>query len=101
LIEPHIGNKIDIDNYEYDFSYLDNDLIEKQKNTLLEIVRFSNLSKVKEDDIPNMLKYLWDDILSYHPATKKLFLKDKGFDIQHKSTYKKLISPRMINNRKN
>ena len=91
LIEPHIGNKIDIDNYEYDFSYLDNELIEKQKNTLLEIVRFSNLSKVKEDDIPNMLKYLWDDILSYHPATKKLFLKDKGFDIQHKSTYKKLI----------
>jgi type I restriction enzyme M protein len=91
LIEPHIGNKIDIDNYEYDFSYLDNELIEKQKNTLLEIVRFSNLSKVKEDDIPNMLKYLWDDILSYHPATKKLFLKDKGFDIQHKSTYKKII----------
>ncbi len=31
LIEPHIGNKIDIDNYEYDFSYLDNELIEKQK----------------------------------------------------------------------
>jgi type I restriction enzyme M protein len=37
------------------------------------------------------MKYLWDDILSNHPTTKNIFLKGKGFDIQHKSTYKKLI----------
>jgi type I restriction enzyme M protein len=37
------------------------------------------------------MKYLWDNILSNHPTTKNIFLKGKGFDIQHKSTYKKLI----------
>jgi len=37
------------------------------------------------------MKYLWDDILSIHPTTKNIFLKGKGFDIQHASTYKKLI----------
>jgi type I restriction-modification system DNA methylase subunit len=37
------------------------------------------------------MKYLWDDILSNHPTTRNIFLKGKGFDIQHKSTYKKLI----------
>ena len=37
------------------------------------------------------MKYLWDDILSNHSTTKNIFLKGKGFDIQHKSTYKKLI----------
>lgn len=45
----------------------------------------------KEDNIPVNMKYLWDDILSNHPTTKNIFLKGKGFDIQHKSTYKKLI----------
>jgi type I restriction enzyme M protein len=66
-------------------------MIEKHKNKLLEIVRFSNLSNEKEDNIPVNMKYLWDDILSNHPTTKNIFLKGKGFDIQHKSTYKKLI----------
>ena len=37
------------------------------------------------------MKYLWDDILSVHPTTKKIFLKNKGFDIKHQSTYKTLI----------
>jgi type I restriction-modification system DNA methylase subunit/restriction endonuclease S subunit len=37
------------------------------------------------------MKHLWDDILSAHPTTKNIFLKGKGFDIQHKSTFKKLI----------
>ena len=37
------------------------------------------------------MKYLWDDILCVHPTTKYIFLKDKSFDIQNQSTYKKLI----------
>ena len=37
------------------------------------------------------MKCLWDEILSVHPVTKNIFLKGKGFDIQHQSTYKKLI----------
>ena len=91
LLEPRIGDEIDIDNYEYDFSHIEDELIETHKHKLLGIVRFSNLSNEPEDNIPANMKYLWDDILSNHPTTKNIFLKGKGFDIQHKSTYKKLI----------
>ena len=91
LLEPHFGNEIDIDNYLYDFSHIEDEMIEKHKNKLLEIVRFSNLSTENEDNIPINMKYLWEDILSNHPTTKNIFLKGGGFDIQHKSTYKKLI----------
>ena len=91
LLEPHFGGEIDIDNYEYDFSHIEDEMVKKHKKKLLEIVRFSNLSIEKEDNIPVNMKYLWDDILSNHPTTKNIFLKGKGFDIQHKSTYKKLI----------
>jgi type I restriction enzyme M protein len=91
LIEPHIGNKIDIDNYEYDFSHIEDKNIDNHKKKLLEFVRFSNIIKENEDNIPNKMKYLWDDILSKHPTTKNIFLKDKSFDIKHKSTYKKII----------
>lgn len=91
LLEPHFGDEINIDDYEYDFSHIEDETIEKHKNKLLEIIRFSNLSNEKEDNIPVNMKYLWDDILSNHPTTKNIFLKEKGFDIQHKSTYKKLI----------
>jgi type I restriction-modification system DNA methylase subunit/restriction endonuclease S subunit len=92
LLEPHFGSEIDIYNYEYDFaSYFDENVIEYNKNRLLSIVRFSNLSNEKDDDIPNLLKYAWNIILSVHPTTKNIFLKDKGFDIKHQSTYKKLF----------
>ena len=95
LIEPHLNTRINLDNYEYnfdDYEFSDvKELVEKHKNKLLEISRFSILAKENEDDIPNIMKYLWDDILSVHPTTKNIFLKGKGFDIQHKSTYKKLI----------
>ena len=92
LLEPHFGGEIDIDNYEYDFaSYFEDDVIEINKKRILSIVRFSNLSNEKDDDIPNLMKYLWDIVLSKYPTTKNIFLKDKGFDIQHKSTYKKII----------
>jgi type I restriction-modification system DNA methylase subunit/restriction endonuclease S subunit len=92
LIEPHLGNVIDIDNLKYyDFNHIEDELIEGHKKKLLEIVRFSNLKDEKEDNISSNMKYLWDDILSKHPITKKIFLKDKGFDIQHQSSYKKII----------
>jgi type I restriction-modification system DNA methylase subunit len=92
LIEPHFGNKIDIDNYEYDFSHIDDNFVKEHKIKLLEIVRFSNLVKEKEDNIPTNIKYLWDDILSKHPATKNIFLSEKGFDIQRQTTYIKIIN---------
>ena len=91
LIEKHFGHEINIDYYDYDFSHIQDELIDRHKKKLLEIVRFSKLSEEKEDDIPVMMKHLWDDILSVHPITKNIFLKGRGFDIQHKSTFKKLI----------
>jgi len=93
LLEPHFGGEINIDDYKYDLTEydFDHEMIEKHKSKLLSVSRFSNLAKEKEDNIPNIMRYLWDDILSQHPTTKNIFLKGKGFDIQHKSTYKKLI----------
>ena len=90
LLEPHFGCGIDIDGYDYDFNIPD-ELVENHKNKLLEIVRFTNLANEKEDNIQTNMQHLWDDILSNHPTTKHIFLKGKGFDIQHQSTYKKLI----------
>ena len=93
IIEPYIGNEINIDNYEYDFaSHFDETVVELNKNRLLTIVRFSNLSIEKEENIPELLKYLWDIILSVNPSTKNIFLKNKGFDIRYQTTYKKLFN---------
>lgn len=92
LLEPRFCSEINIDEYDYDFSHVDPDIVDKHKNKLLSIVRFSNLSKEKEEYIPPNMINLWDDILSEHPTTKNIFLKGKSFDIQRGSTYKKLIS---------
>ena len=91
LIEPYLGKEIDIDNYNYDFSHIQDDMVENHKKKLLEIVRFSNLCKEKEDNLPINIKYLWDDILSNHPTTKNIFLKGKNIIIKNKSTFKKII----------
>jgi type I restriction-modification system DNA methylase subunit len=82
LIEPN--NEINF--YDYDY-----DLDEKHKNKMLRLVRFSNLANENEEDLPDLMRCLWDDVLSVHPTTKKIFLKGKGFDIQHIATYKKII----------
>ena len=92
MLEPQFNNKqIDIDTYEYDDFSCDDDEIEEHKKKLLSMVRFNNLAEEKEEDIPNLMKCLWDDILSVHPITENIFLKGKGFDIQHQSSYKKII----------
>jgi type I restriction-modification system DNA methylase subunit/restriction endonuclease S subunit len=91
MIEHHFGGEINIDDYDYDFSHIEDEMVEKHKNKLLESVRFSNLSNENEDNIPVIMPYLWDDILSKHPITKNIFLKGKNILIKHKSTYKKVI----------
>jgi type I restriction enzyme M protein len=90
LIEPLFGKEIDINNYTNTKQWID--IEDEDKNKLLSIFYFSNLAKEKEDDMPNNIQYLWDEILSDHPCTKNVFLKGKGFDIRHKSTFKKLIN---------
>ena len=76
LLEPHFGGEINIDNYEYDFeSYFADNVIEQNKQRLLYIVRFTNLSNENEDDLPNLMNHAWNIILSEHPTTKNIFLK--------------------------
>ena len=87
LLEPQFGERIDIDS----FDGYDNDISPEHKNKLLKLVRFSNLVKEKEDNIPQLMQLLWDTILSVHPITKNIFLQGKGFDIQHQSTYRKIL----------
>ena len=92
LLEKQFDDKIvDIDNYNYDLSAYDDSIIENHKKNLLFFSRFSNLAKEEKENLPLYMKLLWNDILSAHPTTKNIFLTDKGFDIQHQSTYKKLI----------
>ena len=91
LIEPHLPGSIDIDNYEYDFSHIEDERIEYHRTKLLRISRFSELAKEPADNLSTVIKYLWDDILSVHPSTHLLFMKGRGFDIVNQSTYKKII----------
>ena len=91
LLEPQFGTQIDIDTYEYDFSAYDDSIVEQHKAKLLILVRFSNLAKENEGNLKTVMTCLWDEILSVHPITKNIFLKGKGFDIQHQSTLKKII----------
>lgn len=91
LIEPQLDKEIDIDSYDFDFSHIEDDNVESHRKRLLKIARFSNLAKENDDNLSHIIKYLWDDILSKHPCTETIFLKDKGFDIQHTNTFKKLI----------
>jgi type I restriction-modification system DNA methylase subunit len=92
LIEPQINDKrINLDDYDYDLSHIEDHIVDAHKQKLLRVSRFSHLSDEKEENIPSLMKKLWDDILSQHPTTKKIFLKDKGFDIKYASTYKKIV----------
>ena len=75
LLEHQFGKTIDIDEFNYDFTHIEDDMIDNHKNKLLSIVRFSKLAQEKEDNIPTNMKYLWDDILAIHPKTKNIFLK--------------------------
>jgi len=90
LLEPQIGKEIDFDSYEYDFSHVINP--ERHKEKLLTIVKFSKLVEEKDDNLIVNMKFLWDDILSQHPKTDKIFLEGKGFDIKNKATFRKLIN---------
>jgi len=90
LLESKFDNEIDIDNYEYDFSHIENN-VSKYKNDMLSIARFSNIVKENEMDIPLKMKYLWEDILSMHPVTKNIFHQNMNFDIKGQYTFKKLI----------
>jgi type I restriction-modification system DNA methylase subunit len=49
------------------------------------------LAKSKEENLPGIMRAIWDLVLSVHPKTKNIFHPNKGFDIKRQATYKKLI----------
>jgi type I restriction-modification system DNA methylase subunit len=96
LLESQFGKEIDIDNPVYydfkEYEFADNkELCDKHLAELLRLARFSYLAKVKEDNLKTYMEYLWNDILSVHPATKSVFLKGRGFELKKQTTYKKII----------
>jgi hypothetical protein len=86
LIEQHIGNEINIDDYKYNF-----EADEEDTAKLLRLARFSQLANEKEDNLPGNMATLWDHVLSVHNKTKNMFLKGQKFDINDASKWKKLI----------
>lgn len=91
LIEPHLDNELNIYKYEYDFYDVVDESIEYTRKTLLENVKYSNLAKLKEENIINIIKDIWKYILSQNPKTSSIFVKNKNFEINKQSTFKKLI----------
>lgn len=92
LIEPQINNGVvDIDTHSFSFEHIEDTNVENHRNTLLHYSRFSNLSKLEEVNLYNVIKYLWDDILSKHPKTKNIFIENENFGIKASSTFKRLI----------
>tara|TARA_B100001250_G_scaffold412517_1_gene443935 strand:- start:381 stop:2993 length:2613 start_codon:yes stop_codon:yes gene_type:complete len=97
LIEPKL-DEMNIYNYTYDFSDIEDEYIEPTKKKTLEIVKFTNLIDEPPGNLLENLKYLWTYILSQHPLTEKIFLKDKYFDINKSSTFVKLFEKLKIVN---
>lgn len=91
LMEPHFGNFIDIDNYDYDLSEIPLLQRESYKEKMLKYVRFSVFITQPPENIPNIINFLWNYILSQHPATKKIFLKGKEPIMKDTKTYIKII----------
>merc|ERR1712166_1535273 len=91
LIEPRLGTQIDIDSYNYNYDKFEIIENEDHKEIVLSYVRFSNLVKAEENDITDIMRAVWDDILSQHPKTKDIYIKGRGFNIKNQSTYTKLI----------
>lgn len=88
LLEPHFENKtVDLESQKYYFINKSPDYQSK----LMIISRFSMLAKQSDVDLPYFLNLLWKDILSEHKVTKKIFSKDKSFDIKNDTTYRLLI----------
>lgn len=91
LLEPQFGpDKIDIDNTEHYANLLNNEPPEIVER-LLRATRFSALTQEKEENLANILRHVWDYVLSEHPATRNIFLSNKKFDVKHHSTFKRLI----------
>ena len=96
LLEPLLGKEIDIDGFDYKFHLkYEDDLVEIHKNKILKSTRFSNLINEEDDNLPKLMKCLWNEVLSVNEKTKNIFLPGKSFEINSGKSYKKLIEKLM------
>lgn len=91
LLEPQFGTTINLDLCAYVPNTYCDDVADNEHARILHFARFSNLTTAPADNLPHIMKSLWDDVLSTHPVTRHVFLRGKGFDIRRQSTYKALI----------
>lgn len=66
-------------------------LKKEERDKLVPYTRFSQLVQQKEDNLPKIIKTLWEKILSEHSETKDIFVKNDSLNIKSQSTYKILI----------
>ncbi len=93
LIEPKIGNEIDIDEYHYHYyNVMSSEKIEQLKPLLLKWSRFTNIVDEPIDNIDNAFNLLCKFILSNHNITNHIFIKQESFDIKSSNTYKRLCN---------
>lgn len=82
LIEPRVRDKtIDLIEYNYD------DIDKK----MLKCCLFSELSKIKENDLYYTIEYIWKYVLWEHPKTRPIFDR-RFFDFKGQRTFKLLIN---------
>ena len=91
LLEPQFGTTINLEVCSYVPNTYCDDVADNEHARILHFARFSNLATAPADNLPSIMKSLWDDVLSAHPVTRHVFLRGKGFDIRRQSTYKALI----------
>jgi type I restriction enzyme M protein len=91
LLEPQFGTTINLDLCAYVPNTYCDDVADNEHARILHFARFSNLASAPADNLPHIMKSLWDDVLSTHPVTRHVFIRGKGFDIRRQSTYKALI----------
>ena len=77
LIESRL-DKFNLLDYDYDFDVLEQET-NIDPNKLLKIISFSELAKEQKENLQQNLYYLWQCVLSEHPKTNKVYLRNENF----------------------
>jgi type I restriction-modification system DNA methylase subunit len=91
LIEKHVGTLLNFEDFNDFDSYFEADVLENNRKKLLHFIKFSNLASENEINLSTIISLLWETMLSVHPSTKNIFLKEKKFDIKKANTFKAII----------
>ena len=89
LIESRL-DEFNLLDYDYDFDVLEQET-KIDPNKLLKIIKFSELAKEQKENLQQNLYYLWQCVLSEHPKTNKVYLRNENFKIKNDYTFQELI----------